>query len=411
MISHFAFPLWVALAIIEIGAVSTFSEDGAEARLCEVGGVCKDGISLLQVGTGNVHERARKQRTEPDAHMAKVATQQNQATVVSRFEHSENATHHFTAVEAGRYDTNAIHHITAVNYLKDDTNATLHNHKTCLLNTGGTCTFDSCDRVRGPTTCYDDMCLCSNGCAGADGTCTNHNYKVILESFTLRDFRYGQYLIADDSTADISTSHDKSSRYNLFTLVETHDHAYVMYSKGSPDYAVQIAEERDDKDRTWWTVGQVQVKGDDGFDISVPSFALVLTGPPGGYDDSRRPKEYPFNGERPVMLQSFKHPGHYIYSQYAGDADVNKGDPGDGGLWIFDPPLPDSFYKKGSDRKIGAFRGEVCSFDCHGKGSGSWNSAWIIVMIVIGLCICCCLLAWLTVRASPPSSGLRLPAM
>merc|ERR1712232_223850 len=126
---------------------------------------------------------------------------------------------------------------------------------------------------------------------------------------------------------------------------------------------------------------QVNVKGDDGlgFDPSAKSVSLTLTAPPGGYSKIRQ-THYAFNGPFPVMLQSFDHQRHYIYSPVAsaGDAPaVSHDDPGDGGLWIFEPPLPSRYYT-GTTRKVEAFRGHRCQWDCHGMSQGALT--WVYVL-------------------------------
>lgn len=317
----------------------------------------------------------------------------------------------------------------------------------CLRNTGGICGENlACPSLHGKSTCDRGRCLCRNGCSGADSICRDHKYKVILEDFTIQNFRFGTFLM---STQDPTTyghnvltmsQHNTSDR-NHFKLIEAHDGAYIIYSKADPDYVITIEKEEKCKDKkdhvknahqklpcdgqiTWNVVqtratgefqrhprleGQVSV--DDMLTLripSVPSLGLTLTAPPGGYNDTARPKGFAFHKKRPVMLQSYLHPRHFLYfgrgtsstlfdpsDKRVGEfPDIHYDDPGDGGLWIFDPPLPEDVFKNDGS-KLKTYIGDVCTFNCHGthavwSGQPSfWNTALIVGAIVTACLVCC----------------------
>jgi hypothetical protein len=218
---------------------------------------------------------------------------------------------------------------------------------------------------------------------------------VIHKDFTIRNFRWGTYLFPDDTLNHLATSSSNKSKDTLFTLMETHDGEMIIYTNADPDYAVAIR--RHIRDHvTDYRPTQVNVKGalgGTGFDPSAPGVAMTFTEPPGGYHDERRPKIYGFNGSYPIMLQSFNHPRYYIYAPDMTITDAVEGhydDPGDGGLWIFDPPLPEDWLTTERGGKLEKYRGQRCAWDCHGPSKASNYVIWI-VGIGAGVLVTCCL--------------------
>lgn len=261
----------------------------------------------------------------------------------------------------------------------------------CLVNTGGVCTFSACHKERGPTSCQDGTCICKGGCTGADGICRKQKNKVVLADFTMQNFRWQTYLYADDS--NLRVTRDAASLSNHFTLMQTPDDEFIIYAKAAPDYALTASLNYRKLSPT-----QVNMKGSDGVFSSYPAppagrLALIFTAPPGGYNDKKRKEPYRFNQTRPVMLQSFAYPRHYIHSPAAsiGDAPaMSYDDPGDGALWIFEPPLPAEFFA-GSMKGVQSFRGKRCHWDCHGDSKNANIWFWVVIILIsVLLCCCCC---------------------
>lgn len=284
---------------------------------------------------------------------------------------------------------------------KASTNYTYQPKTTCLVNTGGNCTERGCAKFRGETTCDRNRCMCTAGaCSGADGICTGHDYAVVLDDFTIRDLRYGRYLSASETPYRITMTDKKSDQRSRFRLVETHDGAFIIYSKANPDNAITIGKAWSPNywvipgTATKFSAMQSDVKGqawnNDDWDPSVRNIALTLTQPPSGYDDSQRPVDYPFKDQQPIMLQSFRYPKTYICSDYYPElfgpyvggtpsAAARSGDQGDGCLFVFDPPLPKEWITS-----VKHFSGDACDLDCH----GSWSWGFWLILGSIGLCIC-----------------------
>jgi hypothetical protein len=238
---------------------------------------------------------------------------------------------------------------------------------------------------------------------------------------------------------------------SFFTLYKTPDGAFVIYSDHHPDHAIAIEswwgcgnadeanknhfpieeeeelakqmqhgddDDDDDDDKKghakqtngckkeiFWDAILPNVKKEwrtsgegpdpDKFEPSAPTVALTITAPPRGYDDEKRAKAYRFNGTYPVMLQSHMFSNRFMYVDFYGEPGdfpkIAHMDPGDGGLWVFDPPLPMELIF-GDQGAIVEFNGDRCAHNCHGANNiGQMSSAayYVIwVMFAIGLLIC-----------------------
>lgn len=269
----------------------------------------------------------------------------------------------------------------------------------CLINTGGSCAVQSCSTGRGHTKCESARCLCEKGCAGANGVCTKNRYKVILEDCTIRNFRYGSYLYAEAGGSHLSSSGDNKSEENHFMLLETHDGKFVIYSRTYPDHVVAISRHRtqemvsfrpnEESVKGALTIDEVKHILPDEFIPSARDVALSFTAPPGGYDDEHRDHAYRFNGDFPVMLESVAFKRHYIYAprvSVAEDVFTAYDDPGDGALWIFDPPLPEAIIS-GNQSRLQQFVGRRCNTDCHDKTSEVGIQWFGLFLLAVGIVI------------------------
>lgn len=288
--------------------------------------------------------------------------------------------------------------------MAQDANATYNPYKdyrpsnTCLLNTGASCETQPCAESLGAEVCLWGRCVCTAGCATASGTCAAGAYTILHDNFTMYDMRFGRYLFVDNEMWHISMTKYDSSEYNRFTLVQTRDGKQILYSKGDPNFAVAVEGMMNPqtlRPSGSFEVQQAEIRagwGNIGFVPSVPNVALTLTEPPGGYDDVLRPEGFSLNGTYPVMLQSFKFPRHFIFSPYwgmlgLGNAEVNYDDPGDGALWLMDPPLPQE-YITGAKRIVQPYVGTRCSFDCHGAGANPDSALFALLTVVLLACAC-----------------------
>mmetsp|Transcript_11990 Transcript_11990/g.21961 ORF Transcript_11990/g.21961 Transcript_11990/m.21961 type:complete len:332 (+) Transcript_11990:254-1249(+) len=275
----------------------------------------------------------------------------------------------------------------------------------CLINTGGTCMLQSCSIARGPTVCSAGQCLCPSGwCSGADGRCYKGDYKLILDYFTIRNYRWeGEYMYASVFAVGynygLRVSKDNKTDKSRFRLYEMPDGAVIITNVAYPNYAITISKHvsrdtsSDSNDRfstsstsvTSVSYGvQLSNLGGTGlltfgFEPSSDWQALYLYAPPGGSYQS-----YLTGGA--VMIGSYRYPRHYLYVPGMSWAvDVFKDDPGDGALWIFDPPLP-------ADFPLRQFEGRICSFDCSGSESFTykvvkWVGIGVGIIAVAGLVI------------------------
>jgi hypothetical protein len=264
----------------------------------------------------------------------------------------------------------------------------------CLTSTGGTCTLAQCSSFRGPATCqFPARCMCQPGfCAGADGVCTEGEYKVLLDNFQIKNFRWNKYLYVSRIFDQVGIS-EKITDASNFKLVETADKRWILYSKKFPDYAIAVTLGADTSttDSTTYIshkgetyrVTQKHVLGKVGLAPSVDRVALTLSQPPGGYEEESNKER--FNGAYPVMLQSHSYSRRYIYSSpFSFYLDVSHDDPGDGAYWVFEPPLNKSYFT-GSNSLVEKFQGRRCTFDCHGDWGASHTAIIVAILSVFVL--------------------------
>lgn len=378
--------------------------------VCQEGprGVCSDDISLLQVGPGLT--KLGKQRHSPTktsdrrALQTDAAPRKHHQALVDSIELRGDAHGAFdvTLLKVGANGSGS------VGLMQDLPNADAF----CLVNTGASCSLNKpCSKLRGKSNCESSRCLCEKGCADANGVCTKHSYKVILENCTIRNFRYGTYLYASYMGSHLSTSITNNSHGNHFTLVETHDGKFIIYSLTYPDHVVTISRRKTNQ-MTMFRPDQRSVKGASDIEHvklvppnhvvpSARSVALSFTKPPDGYDDEKRNDLYQFYGDHPVMLQSVEFKRHYIYAprvSVAQDVFTTYDDQGDGALWIFDPPLPEAFIT-GNRTRVQDFVGRRCKKDCHDKSRevGDTISWFSIFLLGVGVVIAVLLLGYLIV--------------
>mmetsp|Transcript_12914 Transcript_12914/g.24399 ORF Transcript_12914/g.24399 Transcript_12914/m.24399 type:complete len:368 (-) Transcript_12914:94-1197(-) len=268
----------------------------------------------------------------------------------------------------------------------------------CFVHTGGTCMVQACSASRGPTNCTAiGRCLCQPGyCSGADGRCYQGPYKLLLDNFTIRNYRWKHmyvYAAADSSgfTHKLKVSSDNTSLRTRFRLYQMPDGAVLLYNMAYPDYANHVERDKDKQHQAIPTGigGEIPVAGHklhhfktglvdirvSGLLSSHPEAGaptLDVLKPPGG--------EAKFNSTGgAIMLGSHKFTHRYIYVPgMSYTLEMYYDDPGDGALWVFDPPLPADFPLK-------EFKGDACAFACTGAGSFELKICKFLGLVFAGL--------------------------
>jgi hypothetical protein len=204
--------------------------------------------------------------------------------------------------------------------------------------------------------------------------------------------------------SQLSTSADDKDKQNHFMLVETHDGKFIIYSKIYPDHVVAISRHKTHSASSF-SPNQENIKGASDIDQVSESFppdhipaardvALAFTEPPGGYDDDERDDGYEFEEVRPVMLQSATFKRHFIYAprvSMAHNVFTTYDDPGDGGLWVFDPPLPKAIIGGHLEK----FDGHKCRKDCYDESTHETIQVFGACQLALGMVILLLLTGWL----------------
>jgi len=236
----------------------------------------------------------------------------------------------------------------------------------CVENTGGTCAVENCAAWRGNTTCSVGRCFCAPGtCAGADGQCYRQANREIAHGFRLRNARWpDQYMyVSVFGGLAVSTSLNNQSMFNLWETPGQGANAseFLLQSEGWPNYVATIAKEQfctgngpsGGQSCTTETVGAtaavqlVTSSSVEKLTVRLVSAPTYLGAP---------------NNTQSLMISSFTYPGWFLYlSSYSWSVQAFLGDPGVGGYWIADPPLP---------LELPAYTGPRCSWYCGSYGSG-----------------------------------------
>jgi len=226
-------------------------------------------------------------------------------------------------------------------------NASLPTYTTeCFSFTGGTCVTASCDASRNAE-CIDKKCLCEKGCSGADGKCHDAKNTKVASKFYLSNGKYDKYKMyfqAMSAFGQMKTTKMWSSMNNeqdLFDLFEVaggegSKKTYFLASSKwqnqvvgfkattgtaiSPfgAYAVDLAEKASVLDT--WGPSNIMLK-------------VCSLGPQSSYPGAIQIGSD--LSDKTGTIWAYVHTGSYlVYGSITS--------PGEGGIWIPEPPLPAS---------------------------------------------------------------------
>lgn len=235
------------------------------------------------------------------------------------------------------------------------------NQATCIENTGGICVSENCYDWRGQTTCSSGRCFCTGGhCAGSDQAChdpATDPYKQIGGDFRIRNARWPDHYMDVDFTGNVDVTSSPDGDDSKFTLwlppsgAPQVNPTFLLYSKEWPDSAVVVTETQGDDAQTFYDTKSVSVEG--GWFGSYPIMSI-------GLNIMKAPVQSPEENRTLVMFESAVHSKMFVY---AGSGSWNVGgwvhDPGAGGYWYFDPPLPEDVQDS-----LPPYSGILCSYDC-----------------------------------------------
>jgi len=204
----------------------------------------------------------------------------------------------------------------------------------CYAYTGGTCGANGCYKWR-DSECRDGYCVCENSCSGADGSCYKGHYKPVALGFTLTNVKYtGQkmYMPASAPLNSIKTTafpsslnggKDKFTLYKLPGELAGHK-AYFLSSVRYSEYTVSIQATAGTAVSPFgaYEVGMTKAE-------SPPKIAVRVC--------SKGDGKVMIAGQSLIGTTEWFYIHHLSWIVYG----YSFGNPGAGGVWQTDPPIPD----------------------------------------------------------------------
>lgn len=258
----------------------------------------------------------------------------------------------------------------------------------CIQNTGVGCISEGC--AASSVTCNFGQCFCSSGCSSVAGLCSQEENVLVASGLRLKNARWpAYYMVAstlDNAISVATNSHDTKARFNLYKLPGQgkHPQDFLLVPQTSPAHSVSVVHSEHCSDLMEKTP-RAEHDSEAGHPPRLP-YNISLAG---------RSCTHSWNVQAQSMSPSFSaHPsvqetavrfwraplasvdgaitirgsGEQVDKFLLGikgsfKVGARSGDPGLGGYWIPDPPLP--FV-------LPAYAGPACEYDC---GSASVRSA------------------------------------
>mmetsp|Transcript_59959 Transcript_59959/g.139680 ORF Transcript_59959/g.139680 Transcript_59959/m.139680 type:complete len:294 (+) Transcript_59959:1-882(+) len=203
----------------------------------------------------------------------------------------------------------------------------------CYKFTGGTCHVSDCDPDRGAE-CSAGYCLCATGCTGANGVCYPTTYPVAAAGFTLTNKKYDWQKLYMPATAPLdqlkttavpSFLNGDKDKFVLHQLPgEVAGHLdYFLTTVAFPEYVACIRA----------TAG-----------TAFSAFGAYEVGLYRQFAPQRLAVRVCSLGDGKIMIGSVGTTNTVWFYVHHGSWNVygwSLGDPGDSGVWVTDPPIPE----------------------------------------------------------------------
>lgn len=233
------------------------------------------------------------------------------------------------------------------------------NLNSCMPYTGVTCRLAACDSSMGSSECSWGFCYCKGGsCAGVDGKCHNEENVLVASGLRLDVQRWANYsLSAQPPLLQVAKQGGGREMFNLrkFPGVTSQGaFGFLLTAASNTDYALTMGcptqqsfaqARRGKSDWACSVEGKMEPVSTMTGDLSPQRLAVTLW-------------SVPENPGTRVMIESNEFRGYFLYSP-SGSHSLNgwEGDPGTGGYWMPDPPLP-------LNLGLFNFSGAPCVNDC-----------------------------------------------
>lgn len=210
----------------------------------------------------------------------------------------------------------------------------------CLVDTGVPCK-SSCPEWQGTAQCQDGSCVCSSGCVGVDGYCRGAKYQRANSTFKIRNSHWPSVTMALSSWSgalEVSSEPEIADSQWLATELPSNkdQHQGILLSTLSrPEHALSMGSRMEcdpdnlDSCQVLWSASMQPITEPQ---VPVRSVAVLLQRAPGKLGD-----------EGAVLIRPYVSWGgsHFLYVPRGSWAvSVSTGDPGPGGYWTLDPPMP-----------------------------------------------------------------------
>lgn len=259
----------------------------------------------------------------------------------------------------------------------------------CIENTGGSCLSNDCFSWRGQARCDLGRCFCtSSTCSGGDGVCTATPYRKVANGtqYRIRNARCPEYYMdavrgggALDLRKRISDEIDKKFTLTMPSYAGGESPLlaplFLIESVRRPKEVIQVTSSTNDGETQW----MAEVKNVDGAlggmgsDPTVMDLGMMITLAPDASPD----------GDVPVMLSSYRYQNKYLYcASMRVTLSVHENDPGTGGYWFFEPPLP-AEMKERLQRYVGPRCTMNCGHDINISAAVRGGGVWAFLAVLV----------------------------
>mmetsp|Transcript_73305 Transcript_73305/g.177311 ORF Transcript_73305/g.177311 Transcript_73305/m.177311 type:complete len:293 (+) Transcript_73305:81-959(+) len=217
--------------------------------------------------------------------------------------------------------------------LKGATSLAMGLNADCYTYTGGTCLVDDCNPQRNAE-CVDKKCMCTTGCTGADGTCYQGTYPILAAGFTLTNKEYTWQKLYFPALAPLDQL-KTSAMASFFMLGKD---KFILHQlpgtvAGKKDYFLTCQRFPD-------YVAAIRATAGTAFSL----FGAYEVGLAWEFAPDRLAVQVCSKGDGQIMIGS---PGamatewFYIHHGSWNVYGDSSREPGDGAVWVSDPPIPD----------------------------------------------------------------------
>lgn len=244
----------------------------------------------------------------------------------------------------------------------------------CLVDTGIACK-SACLEQQGSTQCQTGRCVCSRGCVGVDGYCREAKYKRANSTFVLRNAHWPSFVLAESSFAgalEVSSAPESADSHWMATELPSGNgqHQGLLLSTLSrPEHALSLISKLEcdpenlDTCVMLWSASLQPLTEPE---VSARGIAVLLQRAPGK-----------LGNQGAVLIRPYLSwsGSHFLFvPRGSWGVGVSNGDPGPGGYWFMDPPMPELVMAADSNHQL----------------RGVASRLYPLPMLVVALMVCVC---------------------